>query len=165
MTIYEIDKAIAACLDYDSDEVIDLETGEIMQLEALQMERTQKLENVACYIKNLTAEADAIKAEKDALAKREQNARKKMDKLKEWLANQLQGAKLATPRAAVTFRKSEKVEVLDSKAFTDWAEVWHDDLLTVKPPEINKTAVKALLKTGEELPGVKLTQTQNIQIK
>lgn len=55
--------------------------------------------------------------------------------------------------------------MLDSKAFTDWAEVWHDDLLTIKPPEINKTAVKALLKTGEELPGVKLAESQNIQIK
>ena len=165
MTIYEIDKAIAACLDSGSEEAVDLETGEIFRLDALEMERNKKLENVACYIKNLSADADAIKAEKDALAKREQEARKKVDKLKEWLANQLQGAKLTTPRCAVSFRKSERVDVLDSKAFTDWAEVWHDDLLTIKSPEINKTAVKALLKTGEELPGVKLTESQNIQIK
>lgn len=97
MTIYEIDKAIAACLDAGTEEAVDMETGEILRLDALEMERSKKLENVACYIKNLSADADAIKAEKDALVKREQEARKKVDKLKEWLANQLQGAKLTTP--------------------------------------------------------------------
>ena len=166
MTIYEIDKAIAACLESGTDEAVDMETGEILNLDALQMERDVKLENVACYIKNLTADADAIKAEKDVLAKREKTAREKADKLKAWLANQLNGAKFTTPRVAVTFRKSEKLEVTDDKAFIEWASVWHEDLLTLKTPEINKTAVKALIKSGGDAsPFVKIVETQNIQLK
>ena len=64
MNIYQIDAAIQACLDMDTDELVDMDTGEILSLDALQMEREQKLENVACYIKNLTADADALKAER-----------------------------------------------------------------------------------------------------
>ena len=57
MTIYEIDQAIMECVDIETGEIIDTE-----QLDKLQMERDTKLENVACWIKELTAEAEAIKA-------------------------------------------------------------------------------------------------------
>ena len=47
------------------DMLIDQETGELISvsqaLDALRMEREAKLENVACWVKNLSAEADAIR--------------------------------------------------------------------------------------------------------
>ena len=58
MTIYEIDQAIMECVDLETGEIIDTE-----QLDKLQMERDAKLENVACWIKDLKAEAEALKAE------------------------------------------------------------------------------------------------------
>ena len=61
--LYEIDKGIMECLDAETGEVIDPE-----RLDALFMERNQKIENVACWVKNLLSDAEAIKAEKDALA-------------------------------------------------------------------------------------------------
>ena len=76
MTLWEIDQGIMACLDAETGEIIDPE-----MLTALSMEREAKLENVACWIKNLRAEAAAIKAEKDALAKREKAAAKKAEDL------------------------------------------------------------------------------------
>ena len=65
MTIYEIDQAIMNCVDAETGEIIDTE-----RLDKLQMERDAKLENVACWIKDLKAEAEALKAEKQALADR-----------------------------------------------------------------------------------------------
>ena len=59
MTIYEIDQAIMNCVDVETGEIIDTE-----QLDKLQMERDAKLENVACWIKDLKAEAEALKNEK-----------------------------------------------------------------------------------------------------
>ena len=160
MKLYEIDQAITAC--------IDLETGEILdaaRLDELQMERTAKLEGVACWVKNLEAEADAIEKEKKALMQREKAARTKAESLKRWLAEALQGEKLTTAKAAVSFRKSEAVEFANQDLFVVWASEAHNDLLTYKSPEPNKTVIKQMLKAGGALPGVQLVERQNISIK
>ena len=57
MKLYEIENAILECIDTETGEVIDIE-----RLNELQMERETKIENVACWIKDLKAEAEAIKA-------------------------------------------------------------------------------------------------------
>ena len=106
--LYEIDQGILECIDLETGEVIDPD-----RLESLQMERDQKIENVACWIKNLLSDAEAIKAEKEALAKRQVAALAKAEQLKQWLTNALEGQKFSTARCAVSFRRSEKVEVLD----------------------------------------------------
>lgn len=165
MNIYQIDAAIQAMLDQDVEELVDMDTGEILSLDALQMEREQKLENVACYIKNLTADADALKAEKEALAKREQAARKKIESLKKYLTDNLHGEKLTTTRAAISFRKSEAVELVNPDLFVVWAAECHNDMLTYKQPEPNKTVIKQYLKAGGALPGVQLIERLNVSIK
>ena len=44
MTIFEIDEAILECVDLETGEIIDAE-----RLDALQMERDKKIENVALW--------------------------------------------------------------------------------------------------------------------
>lgn len=160
MKLYEIDQAIEACIDLETGEVLDSE-----RLDALQMERTAKLEGVACWVKNLEAEADALKAEKDNLAKREKAARNKAESLKNWLAYALQGEKLTTAKAAISFRKSESVEVPNQDLFIVWASQEHNSLLNYKKPELKMKAIKEALKAGIMLPGARLVERQNIQIK
>ena len=152
--LYEIDQGILECLDLETGEVIDPE-----RLESLQMERDQKIENVACWVKNLLSDADAIKAEKEALASREAKARKKAEDLKKWLEMALEGHKCSTSRCAISFRKSEKVEVEDVALIPA-------ELLKVKTTvEADKTAIKAAIKEGREINGCYLVENQNIQIK
>ena len=86
MTIYEIDQAIMRCVDLETGEIIDTE-----KLDKLQMERDTKLENVACWIKDLKAEAEALKNEKQALAERQKVAENKMESLKKYLGYALDG--------------------------------------------------------------------------
>ena len=152
--LYEIDQGILECLDLETGEVIDPD-----RLESLQMERSQKIENVCLWVKNLLSDAEAIKAEKEALADREAKCRKKAEDLKKWLGFALEGQKFDTARCAVSFRRSETVEVSD---------------VTLLPVELqrvttkiepNKTAIKALLKDGQEIVGCSLVANQNIQIK
>lgn len=167
MKLYEIDQAIMACLESDTAEAVDMETGEILKLEELQMERQGKLEGVACYIKNMLAEAEALKAEKDALSKRERVARNKAERLKAWLSKMLNGEKLATPRVAINYRMSEALEITDEDQLVMWALGHaHSDLVTFTAPCANKAAVKDCLKhTDWEIPGAALVQRQHIQIK
>lgn len=153
-SLYDIDKSILECIDQETGELIDFE-----RFESLQMERNQKIENVALWIKNLQSDALAFKAEKEAFAEREKAAIKKAEQLKGWLAQVLEGQKFSTGKCAVSFRKSETVEVEDVALIPA-------ELLRVKTTvEANKTAIKALLKEGQEVKGCYLVENLNTQIK
>ena len=158
MTIYEIDGAILDCIDLETGEVIDVD-----RLTELQMEREKKIENVACWIKELKAEAEAIKAEKQALADRQRVAENKVESLKKWLAYALDGKKFSTARCAVSFHSSESVEVTEEGLEALMKE--HDELLTYKRPEPNKTAIKQAIKDGLSVAGVQLVQNVSAIIK
>ena len=158
MTIYEIDGAILDCIDLDTGEVVDVD-----RLTELQMEREKKIENVACWIKELKAEAEAIKTEKQALADRQRVAENKVESLKRWLAYALDGKKFSTARCAVSFRSSESVEVTEEGLEALMKE--HDELLTYKKPEPNKTAIKQAIKDGLSVSGVQLVQNVSAIIK
>lgn len=153
-SLYEIDKSIMECLDFETGEILDAE-----RLNALQMERQEKVESVALWIKNLSADANAYKAEKDAFAEREKAALKKIESLKNWLSWALEGQKFSTWRCAVSFRKSEAVEIEDD---CNLPQYLLNEKVTYTP---NKTAIKEAIKAGEEIPGCKLVERMNPTIK
>ena len=153
MKLYEIDEAILNCIDLETGEIIDTE-----QLDKLTMEREAKLENVACWIKELKAEAEALKAEKMAFAKRQQVAENKMESLKNWLAYALNGQAFKSTRASVTFRKSQVVEVADIYKLDK-------NYLRYKEPEADKTAIKEAFKQGKAVAGATLVENTSVIIK
>ena len=160
-SLYEIDQAIMDCIDWETGEVFDPE-----RLDALQMERTAKLEGVACWVKNLTADAKAIREEEKALASRRQRMEKKVESLNQWLTNALQGEKLSTPKVAVSFRKSEGLDVINADDFCLWAmSEGRDDLLKFTTHTIDAAAVKKAIKGGLDVPYVRIEERTNIQIK
>ena len=159
MTIYEIDQAIMECVDIETGEIIDTE-----QLDKLQMERDTKLENVACWIKDLKADAEAIKAEKQILANRQKVAENKAESLKKYLAYALDGKKFSTAKCEVSFRTTESVEVT-TKGIENLMLEGKDDLLTYITPKPNKTAIKQAIKDGLSVAGVQLVQNISTIIK
>ena len=153
MTIYEIDQAIMNCVDAETGEIIDTE-----QLDRLQMERDTKLENVACWIKDLKAEAEALKNEQQALAERQKVAENKMESLKKYLAYALDGKAFKSIRASVSFRKSQAVEIDDIYKLDE-------NYLRYKEPEADKTAIKEALKAGNTVEGATLVENTSVIIK
>ena len=159
MTIYEIDNEIMNCIDMETGEVIDTE-----KLNELQMERDEKIENVALWIKELKAEAEAIKNEKQALADRQRVAENKAESLKNWLAYALNGEKFKTAKCSISYRNSESVEVTEEGLEALMRD--HEDLLTYKTPEPNKKAIKDAIKNeGLTVAGVQLLQKTSTIIK
>ena len=147
---------------------MDTETGEIVdfdQLDALQMAREEKLENIALYIKSLEAEVDAIGSERDALLKRKTAKENKAKRLREYLSYNLDGQSFETPRVALSFRKSTGLRVMDEQALMRWLEQHHDDCLSYKAPTINKTGVTNLIKMGEKIPYAEIETRSNMQLK
>lgn len=160
MTLYDINAQLEALL-----EQVDPETGELLcdmdQLEALSLERDRKLEGLALYIKNRDAEAKAIREEEKALADRRRGLERKAERARDFLARMLAGEKFTTPKVAVSWRKSEAVEIGMSFFSTDANERF----LRYKDPEPDKAAIKAALKAGEEITGAELVTNLNMTIK
>lgn len=160
MTLYEIQDNIRKAIEQGFDE----ETGEILDtnaLEALEIQRDEKIENIALFIKNLKAEAEAIKAEKMNLARRQQNAESKAESLKRYLTNCLGGEKFFSPKVAISYRKSQTVEFIDGFDVNQLPEQYQRKA----DPEADKTALKDALKAGEEIYGVYLAEHNNTIIK
>ena len=157
MTLFELNKAIE-----DFDLIVDEETGEVLnidELDALNLAKDEKIENVCLWIKNLEAEADAIKTEEKNLEARRKSKENKVKSLKGYVSYALGGKKFETPRVAVSYRKSESVKIDDDYVIPDkWCE-----LSVLKKP--NKKLIKEALKKGEHIAGAELIEKQNINIK
>lgn len=161
MTLYEIDNRLLALVDPETGEIADYEA-----FVALDMERTTKLENMACWVKDLKASAVAIATEIKTLTDRKRSLENKAVRLADYLGQALCGEKLTTPKCAVSWRKSKAVEVDDpAHVVAALEKAGRDDCLRYAMPTVNKTAVKALLEAGEEVEGCHLVERQNIQIK
>ena len=160
MRLYEINAALEELLNQ-----VDPETGELTcdleQLEALTLAREEKLEGLALYCKNADAEAKAIREEEKALAERRKALENKAARAKGFLAEQLAGERFSTPKGAVSYRRSEQVEV--SMSFFTAEE--NERFLRYKDPEADKVAIKAALKNGETVPGAELVSKTNMSIK
>lgn len=162
MTLYEIDNAIREVLENAADP----ETGELVDEELLaaydqlRMDRDQKVENIGLYIKNLEADAAAIKAEAKNLTARAKAAENKAEHLRNYMQFCLNGQKFQSPRLSVSFRRSQKVEVDENRLF----EI-PDDYLRYKEPEVDKKRVSEALKAGETVPGCSLVENVSMIIK
>ena len=169
MTLYDIDAQNAALENASEDDmIIDEETGElgsvVQALDALRMAREEKLENVACWVKNLSAEADAIREEENRLIKRRKSAETKAARLKAWLLAAMTREdgttdKIKTGRVSISVKRNPPSTVVD------------DDLLpsTYKVAKItyqaNKELIKRELLAGGEVPGAYLEYGRSVVIK
>ena len=160
--LYAIEQDILDCVDMETGEILDTE-----KLDALQMEREDKLEGVALWIKDLRAESAAVKEEADKLTARRKALDNKIDGLKEWLKFALNGEKLKTPRCNVYKMHSQKVAVADEAGLINYLQTQTDPekFLRFLTPELRKDEIKKALKDGVEIPGAKLEETESVVIK
>lgn len=158
MTLYEIDKEIQALITEDG-EIEDAE-----RFDALAMERDRKIENVGCWVKNLDAEAAAIREEERNLAERRRKLESKAAKLTAYLDHALDGQKFESPRVAISYRKSKAVEIPDEAVFKAWAKDYAPALLKVAYT-IDKTGVKNYIAGGAECPCAVIAERKSMQVK
>ena len=158
MTLYEIDKDIQVLINEDG-EIEDIE-----RFDALVMERNKKIENVGCWVKNLTAEVAAMKEEKKRLEDRIKSKDRMIDSLEWWLDKALDGQKFESPRVAISYRKSKAVEIQDEAVFKAWAKDYAPALLKVTYT-IDKTGVKNYIAGGAECPCAVIAERKSMQAK
>ena len=91
------------------------------------------------------------------LADRKRSLNNKAIWLQEYVAASLNGDTFSTSKVAVTYRKSEAIEVLDiDKISPEYIKT------TISA---DKTAIKKAIKAGEVVDGAQLIERMNMQIK
>ena len=165
---------IQSAFDESTGEIIDEElyTESQKQLDNLEIAQNDKIENIACYIKNLHSDVFALENEIKTLSQRKKVKENQLKRIKEYLANflKLKGIKkIETPKVVVSFRKSEQLEITDEEEAIEWCR--HRGFLKEKP-EIDKAEVKKYIKNLIEIGDedlcpteIRIIEKQNLQIK
>lgn len=159
MKLYELGEA-RDILDGFLAETEGEETPEVKDLfEQWQAEVEQKVEATGLYIRELIAESIAMQAEQERMALRRQAHENRIEKLKEYLAAQMQRIGLERvkgPRLTVAFQNSGAVLVVDETVWTpEKLEVLRKEwpqYVRVKPEvvELNRAEILRLLKSRPE---------------
>ena len=164
MTLYEIDSQIKAIIDgaYDSvDENGEVEIN-MEDLESLLIDRRTKLENIALYIKNLDAEAAAIKAEEEALAKRRKRLENKADGLRFLMIGSIEAngdKEFSTARCSAKVKYTDRTEIDDIDAIPE-------EYIKIKTEkQADKTAIKKAIKAGETVNGARIVINKTVRIE
>lgn len=151
--LYEIDRNLTSLIDEETGEILDFEA-----FEELQLERETKLENIALWIKNLKADVEIFKAEKQAFEEKQKRAERKAESLRKYLSAFLSGEKFKTARVDCSFRKTESVNVTDISQLSD-------EFLRYSEPTADKNAIKTAIKAGKEIAGAELVVKNSLLIK
>ena len=162
MTLYEIDAAILDCVDPETGEVIDMDA-----LNALQMEREKKLEGVACWVKDLKAEAAALNDEIVSLTARKRAAENKAERLKAWLREALDGEIFKTSKVRISYTHNSRLKIDDEGKMVSYLlnHPEYNSFLRFTEPEINKNVMKQAIKDGTKIPGASIEPTESVVIK
>jgi hypothetical protein len=151
-TLFEIKKDILDCIDMETGEIIDAE-----KLQQLQMDKHEKLRNIAFVAINATADIAAYKEQEKRFKAKRAAAEKTLAWAKETLSRELDGQKMKEAEFTVSYRQSEAIEI------DEGADI-PPEFLNMNPV-IDKMSLKAALKEGAVISGCRLVQKQNIQIK
>jgi hypothetical protein len=152
--LYEVNRELLACIDPDTGEILDIE-----KFENLSISKSQKIENIALYIKNLQADALAFDTEEKTFAERKAKAKKKIEQLTRYLSDVLAGENFSTKKCVVSFRRSQKLEV------TNAAQIPKEFIKYETTESVDKNAIKAAIKAGQAVDGCRIVENFNISVK
>lgn len=159
MNLYEINNAITEVIAEYTDENGEITEKGLETLSALQMEKEQKIENIALWIKDLKSENSAIKSEIDGFRARLKSNESKITTLEKWLIEATEGRKFSTAKCVVSFRTSTAVEITN---IDEIPEAFVRQRAEITP---DKAKIKAVLQSGGFIKGAKLESRKSVIIK
>ena len=164
MNLYQINEEIVKLIDFETGEITDFAA-----LDALIMQKNEKIENVALYIKNLDSDMEALKREIENLTERMNQKKKRKESLSQYLTDFMAAegmAKFETSKCKIGFRKTSSVKIDDEKAFLDYAK--ENELYDLYTENIKLSPAKKNIKEylkDHELPYAVIEEKQSMSIK
>lgn len=167
-SLFSISCDFYALRDLTNDIEFNEETGEIINNDEaindlfsdIQGELSDKLDNTAYVIKELLADAEALKKEKLRLGKKQTAFENKAEMLKKLMLGALQASgekKLVTLKHSFTTRNSKSVNILNEEEI--------ERSYMIPKFAIDKKKIGESLKTGELVKGAELLEKTTLNIK
>ena len=158
MTLYEMSNQTRELYELLESEIIDEQTYNDT-IDNIGVE--EKLENYCKVIRQLEAETEMVKAEKDRLATKQKTLENNITRLKNTILYYMDSKNTTKENAGVF-----KVSVSESKAcnIIDESKI-PESYLIAQAPKIDKSGMLKALKEGAEISGAELQINRNIRIK
>lgn len=163
MKLYDLSESYANIQNLLDAEGTDQESLK-MALSVIETEIQAKAQNVAHIIRQMDADAEAIKAEEKRLADRKRAIENRIRWLKDYLKDQMEMTntdKIKTATMTISIQNNPpSVSIVDDKAIPA-------KFLTIIPEQYvpDKKAISAAIKGGEDVPGAELTQGKSLRIR
>ena len=157
------EQALSIITQMEEDGCTDDELEQAMRMvDQIEGDLNTKCLNIASWVRNLEAEAKAIKEAQDAMDKRRKAATTKAERLRNYLFHGLKLAgvtKVQFPHFVISVKQCpESVQIAPGALIPD-------EYLRHPEPEPNKVALKDALKHGKKIPGCSLERNEKLEIK
>lgn len=164
LSLYEISAQYQQAFLRLADSELDDETINDT-LEAMDGEVEVKARNVAYFIRNIEATADAIKSAEKAMADRRKAFDNRVARLKEYLKQNMEACgmtKIECPEFSLTIKRNPPSVIIDDAGrIPSELYVYPDQ----PAPYPDKTAIKERLNAGEVIEGCHLESGTRLDIK
>ena len=138
-------------------------------LDGIEGEFEQKADNIACLIKELRLEAQAIKEEADRLTARQRQKQAAADRIARYLQAHMQAmgkGKIETARNRITIKKNPvSCKILDEDTVLGFLQLHGMADCYKQETTIKKRELLMRLKDGDEIPGAELETGERLEIK
>lgn len=163
LTLYELTGEYKEALTVLSE--LDLDKQAVCDtLEGLQGAIEVKAQNVAMFVKNLEATAEAIKEAESKMAARRKAIEARAEFMKNYILNNMKVCNMTridSPYFSLSIRKNPASVVIDN------AGLIPEEYKRIPEPPAplpDKKAIAAAIKEGFEIPGVHIEQTERLHI-
>lgn len=134
-------------------------------LEGMQGAIEEKAKNVAFVIRNCEALAEQIKAAEEAMAARRKAIENRASRIKSYLLTNMQACSLLQiecPEFKLSIRNNPASVVIDAEGQIPCDLFIYPE---APPPRPDKKAIAERIKSGQEVPGAHLEQSQRLEIR
>jgi len=164
LSLYELSGNYLHALDALTDPEADIPLEVVTDtLEGIEGELQEKAVNVAKFMKNMEATAEAIKEAEGQMARRRKAIENRVKWLKDYLKSNMEAcgiSKIESPWFRLAIQKNPAaVNIVDEDTLPD---EFKEEIVTVK---IDKTGIKNALKAGGDVPGAMLVQGTRLVVR
>lgn len=158
MKLWEINRDILSCINEETGEILDEE-----KLHNLQMDKREKLRNIAFVALNAEADVKVLKEQEEKFRNRRKAAEKTIAWCKATLERELAGQSMDEPEFRVSYRKSQRVLINDYDFLPQEFLKPIPDYM--RESLVNKSLIADAIKSGKSVPGAELETRNNICIR
>lgn len=158
--LYECTADVRAALDAYFDD----ETERNDTIEAVIGQFENKAQSVAAYCLNMAAQGDLLEAHIKAMQAKLKTIRKREGSLKQYIADNMKAAGIHSIQADNGSFSAKLVKNPPRVDIWDEAQIPADFMRTKTTTEPDKTAIKAAIQAGRDIPGAKLEQGETLRL-